>query len=143
MTVVVTVAGAVAIALSGTGRNLTLGSGLAAGIAGAAWGAAGFAVGADGPGIVSVALTLAAALATLGVVVLTRRAVAGPISEAARILASMAAGGTGGGIVPAGWGETRDLLDAMAQLEEHLSKHLEAVRRLEGGDLATDVVPSS
>ena len=137
------IVGSVAIVLSGAGRAVASGSTLAVGVAGGAWGAAGLAVGAEGPGVVSAIFALGAALATLGVVAITRRGVAAPISEAARIVASLADGASSGGISPAGWGETRDLLAALAQLEERLSEHLEAVRRLEGGDLATDVVPSS
>ena len=141
--VLVTVSGAIAISLSGTGRSLTLRLGMAAAGTGATWGAAGLALGELGPGIVSVAFALAAAVSTLGFVAVVRLTLALPVARAARIAASMAESGTAGGIEPGGWGETRDLLGDLARLERHLSNHLSAVRRLEGGDLATDVVPSS
>ncbi len=141
--VALTFVAALGVARSGAGKELASRSALAAGIVGAAWGATGFAFGLEGPGFVAFALALAAAAATLGCVALARRAVAAPIAQAVQIVASLADGAPVDGIVAAGSGETRDLLAALAKLDGRLAEQLSVVRRLEAGDLATEVVASS
>jgi methyl-accepting chemotaxis protein len=140
---VLTVLAALVLARSGAGKAVASHTALGAGVVSAAWGGAGFAMGLEGPGVLSVALGFAAALVTLGMVALARRAAASPIARAAQIVTSMAEGEAPDSIASTGWGETRDLLEALGRLEAHLAAQLDTVRRLESGDLSTDVVASS
>jgi methyl-accepting chemotaxis protein len=134
---------ALGLARSGAGKALAAQMVFAGAVVGVAWGAAGLALGLLGPGIVAVALALSAAAATVGAVAAARRTAAVPVARAVEIVGLMAGGETADSFEPAGRGEVRDLLVAVARLREHLENQLGIVRLLESGDLATEVVASS
>jgi methyl-accepting chemotaxis protein len=133
-----TIAGTTFIARSGAAPALTSRLSLALGGSAAAWGLAGFALG-GGFGPISGAITVAAAAATVGLVVAVRRGVARPLSSATIIVTSMADGRAPGGVEQAGWRGANELLAELARLDTHLADHLDVLQLLAGGDLTTEV----